>query len=314
MVANVESMISVREVPWHREGLVLTDAPTTADAIKLAGLDWTVEKRPLYAAGEVGEVLDCEDHRAIVRSTDRKVLGVVGADYEPVQNAEAFAAFDPLIAKGRIAWETAGSLDGGRRIWAMGRVGETEVVPGDRVGGYLLITAGHDGSHGVTIKATAVRVVCQNTVNAALADGRAAISLRHTSSVRARIEEASSALASAERGFAETCEQWTALAKARCDRDAFEQYIAELVPADPKINDSRREMVRQGLRAAFERSPGTQIKGVRGTWWGAYNAATWHVTHKDAGQKSAEKRLASIWDGAGRDFAKRAYDLALAAV
>lgn len=312
MVANVETMMSVVEVPWHKEGRILNAPPTAAEGIEAAGLNWTVEKRPIYAAGAIGEVLDCDEHRAIVRTTDRKVLGVVGDGHEPVQNRDAFDFMDPMIKSGKIALETAGSLDGGKRIWVMGKVGEADVTPGDTVAQYLLFTTGHTGAHGNVIKPTGVRVVCQNTVNAALADGVQGITLRHTASVHARLREAAAAFARAERGFSETVEAWRSLAAKRCRDDAFEAFVAELVPTDEKVSDTRREIVREGLRLARRNSPGSDMPGVRGTWWAAYNAVTWHVTHGGR-ERPADKRLDSMWNGAGATLAKRAYDLALAA-
>lgn len=322
MVANVENMFSVREVPWHRKGLVLDTAPTSAEAIKLAGLDWRVRKAPLYAVPGVATdvaAIPVDDHRAIVRETDHRVLGIVSKRYEPVQNVQAFDFCDPLIQSGKLRYETAGSLGGGKRIWVMGRLGTVDVVPGDAVHQYLLLTFGHDGVHGVAIKPTGVRVVCQNTVNAALADGVQGISLRHTPSVHAQLATAASMFERAEKGFAETVEQWRRMAATQIVEAQLDAYILGLVPKaedekEGKVpSDARRANLRAALKSAFERAPGNNLHGVRGTAWAAYNAVTWHVTHEGAGKtKDQERRLDSMWFGTGATLSRRAYDSALA--
>lgn len=313
MVANVETMFSVREVPWHKLGLILDTAPTAAEAIKLAGLDWSVEKWPLFAAMPMagGDILNADEFRATVRSTDRSILGVVGKGYEPVQNVEAFDFCDPLIKAGKITLETAGSLGGGRRVWVLAKVGTADVVAGDPVNQYLLLTFGHDGIHGVKIKPTGVRVVCQNTVNAALADGVQAISLRHTTSVHASLEEVSAMFERAQVGFEESVSAWRRMAAKQITSADMDAYVLDLVPKEETVKDARREMLRSGLKLAFENAPGNSLAGVRGTMWAAYNAVTWHATHEGGRRKDDEGRLDSMWFGSGAGLMKRAYDRAL---
>ena len=90
MAANVETMFSVREKPWHDLGTIVEDAPTSADAIRLAGLDWTVVQEPIYTNFS----RPVEGYRENVRSSDGKVLGVVSGRYKVVQNVDAFSFTD----------------------------------------------------------------------------------------------------------------------------------------------------------------------------------------------------------------------------
>lgn len=94
MSANVETMFYVREKPWHGLGKMVQEAPTSAEALKLAGLDWTVEARDMWLNGGYEPI---PGYKANVRSSDNKVLGVVSNKYRIVQNAEAFAFTDALI-------------------------------------------------------------------------------------------------------------------------------------------------------------------------------------------------------------------------
>lgn len=93
MAANVETMMYVREKPWHGLGTMVEEAPTSADALRLAGLDWTVDKKNIQVCGGA----KIQNFKANVRSSDGAVLGVVSDRYKIVQNAEAFAFTDSLI-------------------------------------------------------------------------------------------------------------------------------------------------------------------------------------------------------------------------
>ena len=107
MAANVESMFYVREKPWHGLGVKVQEAPSSADALIQAGLDWKVLQEPIYTEKE--EVI--EGYKANIRDTDRKALGVVTDRYKVIQNQEAFAFTDELLGEG-VRYETAGSLQG----------------------------------------------------------------------------------------------------------------------------------------------------------------------------------------------------------
>lgn len=163
MPANVETMFSVRETPWHGLGRIIMDAPASREALELAGLDWQVESRNIYSG--TGALIP--GYRANVRSTDDAVLGVVSDRYRIVQNEEAFQFTDDLLGEG-VTYETAGSLQGGKKVWMLARLPRKYLIAGDQVVPYLVIFNSHDGSSGVKVAMTPIRVVCQNTLNLAL--------------------------------------------------------------------------------------------------------------------------------------------------
>ena len=133
MAANVESMFSVREKPWHGLGTIVMEAPSSAEALRLAGLDWEVVQEPVCTG--YGEPV--EGYRANVRSTDRRVLGVVSDRYKVVQNVEAFRFTDELLGKG-VRYETAGSLQEGRKVWLLARLPREYIIAGERISPYLV--------------------------------------------------------------------------------------------------------------------------------------------------------------------------------
>lgn len=104
MAANVETMFYTREKPWHGLGIRVTEAPSSEEALRLAGLDWQVKQEPVYT--DTGEAIP--GYKANIRDRDRRVLGVVTDRYKIIQNQEAFAFTDALLGKG-VRYETAGS-------------------------------------------------------------------------------------------------------------------------------------------------------------------------------------------------------------
>jgi phage/plasmid-like protein (TIGR03299 family) len=174
---------------WHRLGKVIDQAATSEEAIKLAVLDWVVEKRQLFLENGT----KAPGAFATVRTDTGAVLGTVGSKYVPFQNSEAFKWLDALVGEGLARYETAGSLDGGKRVWMLLRLPrEVQVGENDQIVPYVLLTNSHDGSGAIRVIPTSVRTVCQNTLNMALRNGdrERGLYIRHTKNVAAAVEEA----------------------------------------------------------------------------------------------------------------------------
>jgi len=192
-------MFSVRQTPWHGLGAVLPDNPKTiSEAIAWSGLGWGVAKEPIAVdRGDVAmadSIWDprCEEipgYYATVRQDNRTVLGIVGDRYRVVQNWEAFQFVDQLLGSA-VNFETAGSLNGGRRVWVLASLPDHIQVGGDPVRPYVLLMNSHDGSTAVVAATTPIRVLCQNTLNWGLAKARQRFSIRHTEQIGRRVHEA----------------------------------------------------------------------------------------------------------------------------
>jgi phage/plasmid-like protein (TIGR03299 family) len=194
MAANVEFMFSAsNEVPWHRQGLVIKDAPTSEDAIRIARLDWDVIQMPIY--NNYGDPI--KGYKANVRSTDRRILGIVTDRYKIVQNREAFAFTDALIGP-HCRFETAGSLESGKKVWLLARLDNSTICE-EEIAPYLVFYNSHDGSGAIRVAITPVRVVCSNTLNLALTTAQRQWSCMHKGNIAARLDEARYTLSSAER-------------------------------------------------------------------------------------------------------------------
>ena len=280
-----------------------------------AGLDWQAELQPIFigagdalAGRSVGAI---GTHRAVVRSTDHKVLGVVGRDFTPLQNVEAFGQFDPLVQSGELTYEAAGSLKGGAVVWVLAtlRDGTVEVTPGDAVRKHVLLAHGHDGSMSIRAGFTTIRVVCANTLGAAMKrDAESLLTVKHTSGVKVNLEKAFDVLDMQRGELKAEAERYRFLASKKCDDKNLVRYVRETLK--PGSADDDKIKVRQvdEICELFKTGRGSELS--RGTMWGAFNAVTEFGTH-DRGHNQ-DSRQTSNWFGDGVKLAQRALDVAVA--
>ena len=279
MSHNVESCFSVREVPWHGLGTIIQEAPDSAAALKLAGLDWSVKQVPvLYEGQETG-------HQFNVRESDNRVLGVVGGRYKPVQNAEAFAFTDELVG-GDVRYETAGSLADGKRVWMLAKMPDTRVLD-DVVEPYLCLTNGHDGFSSLKVCMTPVRVVCQNTLNMALKGAKRTWTVRHSGNINAKMEEAQQTLGLAQDYMEKFAEEAEELYSIKVSPAQFEKLSNTLFPITDEMS-RRKEEAQYLLQCQLKEAWGMDDLGnIKGTGWGFMNAVSDMSTHRPPARKTA---------------------------
>lgn len=225
MPANVESMFYVREVPWHGLGTRVMEAPTSEAALMLAGLDWNVIQQSIVTE----DGIPIPGFKANLRETDEKVLGVVTDRYKVVQNTDAFSFTDELLGEG-VTYETAGSLQEGRRTWLLARLPQRYIISGDEITPYLVFMNSHDGTGSIKAAMTPIRVVCQNTLNLALSNAKRYWSTNHTGDIRGKMEDARYTLLYADKYMAELGKAIDSLNRMKLtDRQVYE-YIDALFP------------------------------------------------------------------------------------
>jgi phage/plasmid-like protein (TIGR03299 family) len=162
-MSATETIFSARKPTWDGLGVKVETALTSKDALKQSGLDWIVKQTPIYTGG--GNHIP--NYKANVRDKDNGILGIVSDRYQIVQNFEAFEFTDNLLGMG-VRYETAGSLQSGRRVWLLARLPERYVINGERIEPYLVFSNSHDGSAAITVAMTPIRIACMNTLNLAL--------------------------------------------------------------------------------------------------------------------------------------------------
>jgi phage/plasmid-like protein (TIGR03299 family) len=194
MPAEVETMFYTREVPWHGLGVRVEETLSSGEALEKSGLNWTVIQRPIMTSNYA----PIKGYKANIRQIDDKVLGVVTDRYKVVQNHEAFAFTDALLGEG-VRYETAGSLQEGRKIWLLAKLPDKYVMEGEKIEPYLAFSNSHDGSGSIKVCMTPIRVVCQNTLNLALGTAKRIWSTVHVGDLAYKMSEAHNTLLLAEK-------------------------------------------------------------------------------------------------------------------
>jgi len=283
MAALVEYMFSVRQTPWHGQGLVVEDAPTSEDAIRLAGLDWKVEQKEMFLA----DGTKIPDAFANVRDKDNRVLGVVGNRYSIVQNSEAFSFTDSLIGEG-CQYETAGSLRDGKQIWLLAHLPEAIQIAGDDVMPYLCFTNTHDGTGSVKVFTTGIRVVCNNTLNQALSNAKRTWSVRHTGSIETKLAVATETLNLANNYMAELKKECEELALKPVDKDKVIEFIKFVVPEEDDMSQRQKTNIRDIRNDIWYRytyAPDLRDRGQNCLRF--LNAVSDTVSHKEPTRRTA---------------------------
>lgn len=301
-----DSIVWAGQTPWHRLGTQLPEAFSAAEALRHGGLDYTVTKVGLQTVDGAAV-----PNRYALRRTDTgAVLGVCAGMYQPLQNRDAFAFFDGVFGKDKARYEVAGVLGDGERVWLLAKLpGEFEAIKGDALNQYLLLTNGFDTNEPVRARFTPVRVVCQNTLSLALSKTASEVRVQHIGNVKAKMDIAGNLLRAAGLYFDETKELFRGFAKYGMKQAEVSGYFAEVITGDRSANVNELHPVTRNrilkVQELNETGIGHDIKGVRGTLWGAYNAVTEYVDHVRTGED-----LGYIVDGGGAKLKQRAFEVA----
>lgn len=283
MAANVETMFYTREKPWHGLGIKVEEAPTSTDALRLAGLDWQVIQEPIYT--DTGERIS--GYKANVRDSDRKVLGVVTDRYKIIQNQEAFAFTDALLGEG-VRYETAGALQEGKKVWLLARLPREYIISGERISPYLVFSNTHDGSGAVKVALTPIRVVCNNTLNLALNTASRSWSMIHTGNIKNKVWEAKNTLFMAEEYMEKLGKEFENLRKQKLSDQQVKEYIELLLPMEKNATAMQSKNImklRSDMRSRYYDAP--DLKDVGNNAYRFINAVSDFATHSQPLRRTA---------------------------
>jgi len=326
------SFFSVKEKAWHGLGQIVEDYPTSAEAIRYAGLDYTVEKRPLFTNTLAKDLSDLDtdidfaktkvpNFFATVRDDNNAVLGVVGKDYEVVQNADAFQFFDAIVGgESGIKYETAGALGKGERIFITAKLPDyIKVGKQDLIEQYLFLTTSHDGFGSITAAFTPTRIVCNNTLNAAMRNHANGIKIRHTASANDRLKQAHTLMGISHVVAEELEELFNHWTRVRIT-DAQVKKLIQVAMAPNKEVISNLELglidklsttytnIVDNAYAYAMGNPTQQMDTTAGTLFGAYNAITGYYQNV-RNFRDGDAKFKSIMDGTAKQRAQVAFDL-----
>lgn len=310
MAANVETMFYTREKPWHGLGTMVAEAPTSRDALRLAGLDWNVIQKSV----ETMDGIPIPGFKANLRDCDNKVLGVVTDRYKVVQNEDAFAFTDELLGEG-ITYETAGSLQEGRRTWILAKLPHRYIISGDEITPYLVFMNSHDGTGAIKVAMTPIRVVCQNTLNLALSKAKRCWATNHTGDIFGKMEDARNTIFMADAYMAELGRSIEQLQRIKLSDRQVLEYIDTLFPLLENPSETQKKnlmRMKEDMRIRYFDAP--DLKNVGKCGYRLINAVSDFATHSKPLRETAnfkENLFARTVEG--NTMIDRAYELVKAA-
>ena len=298
MAHQVETMAYAGEVPWHGLGVPVSNDLTPVQMMEKAGVDWRVDEVECFIKTRNGDVPTGQ--KALVRSTDDRILTTVGENWNPVQNADAFDFFAEYVNAGDMEMHTAGSLKDGQIVWALAKVKDSfELFDGDRVDSYLLFSNPHQYGKSIDIRFTPIRVVCNNTLTFALDS----MSDRQVKVGHRTVFDASSVketLGIATDTMQKYKEVAAFLGSKRFTQDTYIEYLNRVFPrtSDKRIRSGMDKIEQMSRNAklcydALEQQPGAEY--AEGSWWQAFNSVTFITDHVQG--RNQENRLANSWFG-----------------
>jgi phage/plasmid-like protein (TIGR03299 family) len=280
----------------HNDG----QSASAEETMVKADLNWDVAVEPMRLSLDGKSV---PEHFAVVRQDNRNVLGIVSGKYSPLQNRDAFKAFDGVVGAGRAKYQTAGSFDGGKTVWALLSLPGAMIVKGDEIRKFGLISNGHDGGSAVKGGPTSVRVICRNTLNLALSEKENFVSVRHTGDIEARVREAFRLIGVLEERHAEMEAFFNALAERPLFGENLQNVVYTLFPSPVGEEPSTRlKNIRSKVFERIEAGRGQDNPAIRGTAWAAFNGIVEYLDHdrvvKGDEADAEAKRMENSWFGA----------------
>lgn len=326
------SFFSVKEKAWHGLGQLVDVCTSSAEAIQLAGLDYQVVKTPLFTS-QIHQTLQenvtifhdelaqVPGYFATCRADSGKPLGVVGPGYQVIQNRDAFTFFDSIAGGKGIRYETAGALGQGERIFITAKIDDHIIVgKDDLIEQYLFLTNSHDGSGSITVAFTPVRVVCQNTLNAAMEGISSAIRIRHTASATERLAQAHQLMGLAAKASVHTQQVFNHWAKVRITDGQLKRLIQmAMAPGKEtlgKIQDGNFDLLSSQFNNTVDRvfqyalaSPEQLLATTEGTLFGAYNAVTGYFQNVRYYKTTEDKASSILFGGNAAQRGQAAFNL-----
>lgn len=290
------------QTPWHGLGTPVSNDLTPRQMMKKAGLDWTVDRYPTFMKvpnedGELEEIDTLQD--VLVRSTDKKILTHVSKGWKPVQNETAFDFFAEFVAAGHMEMNTAGSLKGGKMVWALAKINESfEAVKGDQVDSYLLFSNPHEYGTCINVHFTAIRVVCNNTLTLALNQNvDQMVRVNHTREFDPEMVKRT--LGISHTNTENYKEMANFISRKKFSVDNLIEYYSTIFPLTGKGAEEGEAKLSRAAQTCLDNldtQPGA--KYAKGSWWQAFNSVTYCIDHVLG--NSQETRLASAWYGPNR--------------
>jgi len=293
-ITDTDNVVLHKSGAWHGLGMVVEDAPTPREALTLAGLEWGIEQRPLIVKGPDGNDIEVPDHLSNWRLDTNTFMGVTSDRYVPIQNyeladfCEALQLNDELVKV-----ETAGSIQGGKKVWFLLKGKSFDVANGDQIFPYTLISNGHDGFSTFRGTPTTVRAVCSNTLHAIIPRDDtgellgSAFTFKHTVNVKDRLEDAKKMLKQYSKAIEATRGVMNRMAQRQINNEQLQKFFVEMYVEEfgefktnpgTKVEENRKNRAMEANSSFMRRFD--DEKEIAGTsFWNAFNAWSGLIQH-----------------------------------
>lgn len=298
--------------PWHF-GTDVTNLGTSEEALKAANLDWTVSKEPLVAQLPEGITKAVRAKFTMTRNDSRDVIGIVGKNFRPVINLEAFQILDALAGQGGAAIESAGQTGWGERVWMVAKLPGEILINGDKIEKRVILTNAHDGSKSLVMSFIPFNTRTNTALNLG---GKSHLSIRHTRKMDDHLKEAKRVLKMGSDYFDNLDQIFTNLVNEKITDDKFKAVLDRVLPIPTEVKATKSENAREKLSELW----GAEVASSgQATGWGLLNAFASMADHHKAFKSKkgregsqAEIRFLSIVEGTAQSFKNTALDAILA--
>lgn len=307
MPDKVQTMAYVGETPWHGKGKPVKKNTTTDEMLVDSGLDWPVELADVEYTNVMNKRLKAAGFKVMYRGDTGEVFDIVGGIYQPTQNREVLHFFKEYVETGEMTLATAGSLSGGKQVWAQANMEASFMLPGkDEVKGYVLLMNPHQYGKGMIAKFCATRVVCWNTMTAALGEAGGSVKIWHNRKFDEEAQQdAKRKLGIARERFDAFKEQATRLSLLELTVEQAVEVAAFAFKADPKKPLKEQGRTVKRIITLYEgEGKGASLKSAAGTGWGLLNAVTQYLDWEYG--RTQDRRLVHAWMGGGEAVKRRA--------
>ena len=312
------SFASSVQPAWHGLGQILSQRMTAEEAIKNANLDYIVDKTNIFYVSN-GNPRIMDGYFATYRTDNGDNLGLVKSRYEIVQNSDAFGFFDAIVDSGEAVYETAGALGRGEKIFLLAKLPDDFQVGGEKIDRYILLTNSHDGSSSIVAGMTNIRVVCNNTLQAALKGLDNKVSIDHVSGAKEALKEAHKVMGIASKYTSEISDIFNQMADVKLTEGKYREYFTKVFTPDVKQVVSQEEQKEASTKlknmveatTQFAMTHPSQITdAANGTLWGAYNAVSGYYNYIK-NFKNSEDKFSSQFFGAANKKMQKSFNTAL---
>ena len=312
------SFASNAQKAWHDLGQVVDGAMTAEEAIKLANLDYTVEKADVFMKTQDDTNVIVDGYYSTYRTDTNQYLGMVKSRYEVVQNKDAFSFFDSIIDSGEAIFETAGALGNGERIFLSAKLPDDFTIGTEKIEKYIMLTNSHNGTSSVVAGLTNVRVVCNNTLQAALNGLENKVSISHIIGAKDKIKEAYKVMGIASKYNLEIEQMFNQMLDVKMSEGDLATYFTKVLKPDYiSIDGLTQKEMSMRLQNAVDMTldfaynhPTQKTIETTGTLWGAYNAIS-GVYNYGKNYKNSEDKFNQHFFGTANKKMLKSFDEAM---